>query len=96
MSPRTSTDEQTRIDDDPGDYLENDMEYEDFADELIEIEPEAELNLESRPQAFTAKQRIEIVREEQWLRSMLEDFGDIDEYDNFENAADGYVDGFSH
>jgi hypothetical protein len=98
MSPRTSPDEQAWIDDDPDDYMESDMEDEDFADDFIEIEAEEELDLEveSRPQVFTARQRIEMVREQKWLESMMEDFGDFDEYDNFENPTGGYVGGFSH
>ena len=98
MSPRTSPDEQAWIEDDSDDYLESDMEDEDYADDIIDIEAEQELDLkvESRPQMFTARQRIEMVREQRWLDSMMEDFGDFDEYDSFENSAGSYVGEFSH
>ena len=98
MSPRTSPDEQTWIDDDPDDYMENDMDDEDFVDDFTEIEAEAELDLEveSRPQVFTARQRIEMVREQKWLESMMEDFGDFDDYGNFENDAGDNAGCFSH
>jgi hypothetical protein len=98
MSPRTSIDEQTWIDDDPADEMENDMEDEDFPDNFIEIEPEVELDLEveSRPRSFTARQRIELLREQRWLESMMEDFGEFDDYGNFENGAGDNAGCFSH
>jgi hypothetical protein len=37
---------------------------------------------------MTARQRIEIAREEESLRSMLADFDDWDEYDGIESVAD--------
>ena len=50
---------------------------------------------------MTARQRIEIAREEQSLRSMLADFDDWDEFDGIESIAefegfgDYYVDRLS-
>ena len=98
MSPQASTDEQPWITDDPDDYMENDMEYDDFADDFIDIEAETALDfeVESTPKTFTARQRIEMVREQQWLKSMMEDFGDFDEFSNFDNGAGEYVGGVSH
>jgi hypothetical protein len=98
MCPLTSPDEDAWIEDDPDDYMETDMEDEDFADDFDDLDEETELDLEaeSHPKKFSARQRIEMVREQQWLKSMMEDFGDFDEYDKFEDTADDYLGGFSH
>ena len=74
------------------------MDNNDFVEDFEDLEEEAELDLEpeSRPQPFTARQRIEMVREERWLKAMMEDFGDYDDFNFIEDTADAFAREFSH
>lgn len=98
MTPRTLCDEPDWTDEGQADDMDNDMENDDFVEDFEDIEEEAELDLEpeSRLQAFTARQRIEMVREERWLKAMMEDFGDYDDFNYIEDTADATAREFSH
>ena len=80
----------TRVDDEPDDLLEYEMEL-DMDDEEIYfdgLEPEETEEAEdaedgnsngaNRYRSFTARRRIEIAREEKWLKSLMADFEDYD------------------
>ena len=63
-------------------YRECDIEsFEDDIHDLVET-------IGSHEPKMTARQRIEIAKEELSLRSMLADFDDWDELDGFENITD--------
>jgi hypothetical protein len=98
MTPRTLYDKPDWTDAGQADDMDKDMENDDFVGGFEDIEAEVELDLEpdSRPQAFTARQRIEMVREERWLKAMMEDFGDYDDFNFIEDTADAFAREFSH
>ena len=107
MAPGTDPEEEPWEDDDPDGYMDEDMEYDEYPEDLIELddededeeeEEEEELDFESMGggKSLTARQRIEIAREDRWLKSMMVDFEDIDEFDRIEGFSDCYVGEFSH
>lgn len=111
MTPRTDPDDEPWDDDDPDGDLDEDMEYDEFPEDLIDLddedededdeeeeEEEEELRFDSRGAAkhLTARQRIEIAREDRWLKSMMADFDDIDDIDRIEGFSDCYVGELSH
>ena len=98
MDPRTDGEDDSWLDEDAedsDDYLEDDMEDDVFSEEFDGPEDEDELDFdpEWRPKTFTARQRIEMAREEKWLQSLVADFDDFDRLDGFN---DEYVGGLSH
>lgn len=95
MSLRTNPENTAWIEDDPVEYLDPDMNDEIFPDEFDASDEEHALDfdIEPRPKFFTARQRIEMAREERWLRSLTADFDDIDEFESFD---DHMVGEFSH
>ena len=78
--------------------MEMEDEYLDDTFGLLEEEEEEELESGSSPfsKPMTPRQRVELAREERWLRSMTADFEDIDEFERIESFGDYYVDRFSH
>jgi len=105
MTPRMDPDDEPWDEDDPDGFLDDDMEYDDFAEDDIELdevdedeEEEEELSLDSANslKSLSARQRIEMAREERWLKSMMADIEDIDEFERIEGFSDCYVGEFSH
>ncbi len=92
MNPRTDPEDEIR----PagGDYLEQDMEDDIYCDEFDGPDDHRALDfdVEVTPKYFTAKQRVEMFREEQWLRSLT---ADLDDFDRIDGIGDGYVAEFS-
>lgn len=82
------------VDDDPGDIMEMEEEEEScFEDFEEEGDQDAFIDVTDRYQAFSARRRIEIVREDKWLRSLMADF---DDYDDLEDADGICTKAFSH
>ena len=78
------------------------MDDDEFTDVEFDIDPGDEFiaEHETAEPFMTARQRIEIAREERLLRSMLSDFDDwdydgINTFENFENSGSDYADQFS-
>lgn len=71
------------------------MDDELIADEFDGPAEEFELDFSAdwKPRAFTARQRIEMVREERWLQDLVADFEDIDRIDG---STDYQIGGLSH
>jgi len=88
MNPRTDPEDSTWIADDPVECLDPDMDDDIFPDEFDDNEDEVELDFdaEPRPKYFTPRQRIEMVREEQWLQSVVADFEDFERFEGFDDA----------
>jgi hypothetical protein len=95
MNPRTDPEDSAWIDDDPVDCLDPDMDDDIFPEDFDDTDEEVELDFdaEPRPKYFTPRQRIEMVREEQWLQSLVADFEDFDQFESFDNT---YVSELSH
>lgn len=96
MDPRTQADDEW-VDEDP-DFLEDEeLEDDDFPEDILAPDDEEALDFDDdeptvSSKSFTARQRVEIAREERWLRDIMADF---DEYDVIEDFADEYHAGFS-
>lgn len=95
MNPRTTPAAMIWITDDPLDTLETDMDEEYFSDDFDAPDDECALDFDTdpAPKYFTARQRIEIAREERWLQLLVADFEDIDRIDSY---SDDYLSELSH
>lgn len=82
-------------DDESDDPSEMDMDDELYFDDLDGEEEEAELNFDAskRYKSFSARRRIEIAREDKWLKSVMADF---DDFDGIEDFSDNYAEEFSY
>lgn len=89
MNSRTDSKDPTWIEYDPLTYLEDDMDEDSF-DDIDSPDDESELDFETerRPKDLTARQRIEMAREEKLLQMLVADFEDFDRTDGF---SDSYV-----
>lgn len=85
MNPRTPSEATRWIGDDPFDNLGTDMDKDLVIDEFDAPDGERELDFDMQPSPknFTARQRIEIAREERWLHLRVADFEDIDRIDSY-------------
>lgn len=95
MNPRTGPEDTDWVTNDPADYLELEMDDDIFPDDFDTSDDGLELDFERepRPTFFTPRQRIEMIREEQWLKDLVADFEDFDRIDGF---GDEYVAELSH
>ena len=91
------TEMEMEMDDDSDLYLDDDMESDDDDLEIDVDDDEVDSRLTrlvDRYQAFSARRRIEIAREDKWLKSVMADF---DDYDSFEDQNGGNLtEGFSY
>lgn len=102
--------ESTWRDDDQDDQSEMEMEMDDdselYLDDMESDDDDLEIDVEDdevdsrltrlvdRYQAFSARRRIEIAREDKWLKSVMADF---DDYESFEDHSGGdLTEGFSY
>ena len=94
MTTRTYDEDEIWVDDDLDETVEDEMEDEVFFDDCLEPDSEDELSFEfdSRPKSFTARQRIEMAREEKWLQENMADF----DFELFEDFGDHQSAGYSH
>lgn len=86
MDPRTNDDDWA--DDDPDFPEDQELDDNEFPEEILEPGDEDELDFDAEDltiadKFFSARQRVEIAREERWLRSVMADFDDYDEIENF-------------
>lgn len=97
MNPRTDREIATWPVDDLEDCMDEDMEDDTFLDDFDQpdIGDERDLDFDTPPQPkfLTAKQRVEVLREEQWLKSLTADF---ECWDDIEGFSDCYVEELSH
>ena len=97
MTTRTPLTDEVWPGTDAGQIAEMEMEDEYLDDTfgLIE-EEELDAGFSTLSKPMTPRQRVELAREERWLRSMTADFEDIDEFERIESFGDYYVDRFSN
>jgi hypothetical protein len=98
MSPLTPLEDETWPEEDAGYDTEcnvEDIDFDDSPESPGDIE-EPDFESPARQRQLTPKQRVELAFEDKWLKSMMADFEDFDDFTQIEGPGDGFAGEQSH